>query len=557
MSTPGPDALAEGRFRLLGVIGEGGMATVYRAFDQRLQRPRAIKVLSPALAGRPSLRQRFLAEAQTMATLEESRVVRVFDMGEDGDRVFIVMELIEGGSLLERVRDFGPLPPRMAARVAIQVCESLQIAHDAGVIHRDIKPHNILLTRGGEIRITDFGIAQVQREQDDGLTRTGAVMGTWGFMAPEQKTNAKQVDGRADLFSVGATLWSILRNDMPPELFMADSEPAMLDGVPDELAEVIKRATRYRREERYPTASSMADSLRAFLPMLDEDPEFTVPLVPPGFVRVSSETSGFHVAAGSVSEPRAPAGGTLHPAALGGTIAPSTPPRTQPDPYADPPPARRSGGMAWLLAVPVVLFLAVGAAGAAYVLTRPDPVAPVAAVAPPEQPVTAASGIEAPVEAAPVAPVAVDPSPVAATPVEPVAAARPDARVPTRIPVATPVAAPVAPAVVEAPVAAPVVAPAPGRLSHVAPGSASVGDTLSFRASIGGDWSVKLYYRGAGELPWQEKAMVGDGGTFVASLKVGDAMASGVEYFLAATDSGGATVRDGSAMRPHKVRVGP
>mgnify|MGYP003343065339 FL=1 len=127
----------------------------------------------------------------------------------------------------------------MASECTIQICESIQAAHDAGVIHRDIKPHNILLTRSGEIRITDFGIAQVQA--DDGMTKTGAVMGTWGFMAPEQKANAKQVDGRADVYSVGATLYSLLTGQTPPELFMADSEPEMLAAIPEELQEVIDR----------------------------------------------------------------------------------------------------------------------------------------------------------------------------------------------------------------------------------------------------------------------------------------------------------------------------
>ena len=128
MPAPPLETLAAGRFQLLDVLGEGGMATVYRAFDRRLQRYRAIKILAPELAKRDSLRKRFLSEAQTMATLEESRVVRVFDMGDDDGRVYIVMELVEGGSLLDRVRDFGPLPPRMAAEATIQICESLQCA---------------------------------------------------------------------------------------------------------------------------------------------------------------------------------------------------------------------------------------------------------------------------------------------------------------------------------------------------------------------------------------------------------------------------------------------
>lgn len=276
MTTPNAESLASGRFQLLEVLGVGGMATVYRAFDRRLQRFRAIKILAPALAQRESLRKRFLAEAQTMATLEESRVVRVFDMGEDDGRVYIVMELVEGGSLVDRVNAAGPLPPQLASQVALQIAESLHVAHLAGVIHRDIKPHNILLTRSGEIRITDFGIAQVQSEESDGLTRTGAVMGTWGFMAPEQRSNAKTVDARADVFSTGATLWSLLKGDTPPELYA--EEDAFAD-LPETLVEVLRKATRYRREERYASALALADALREVLTTLPPDPEFVPPLV--------------------------------------------------------------------------------------------------------------------------------------------------------------------------------------------------------------------------------------------------------------------------------------
>lgn len=281
MSSVVYDSLVEGRYQLLEVIGEGGMATVYRAFDQRLRRTLAIKVLAPALSNRRSIRERFLGEARAMASLHDRRVVRVIDYGEDGDRAYIIMELVDGGSLLDRVRDYGPLPPRMAALVTLELCGVLDQAHEQGIIHRDIKPHNVLLTRTGEIRVTDFGVAQVRDQEGDAMTRTGAVMGTWGFMAPEQKSNAKHVDARADIYSVGATLWALLRGETPPELFMADSETEMLEGIPDELAEIVRRATRYRKEERYRTCREMGDSIGALLALLPDDPSDSVPLIPP------------------------------------------------------------------------------------------------------------------------------------------------------------------------------------------------------------------------------------------------------------------------------------
>lgn len=268
--------LADGRYHLLEILGEGGMATVYRGFDVRLQVARAVKVLSPSLAGRRALRERFEAEARTMALFDHANIVRVVDVGIDGERVYIVMDLVTGGSLLERVRDFGPLPPRLALDVMIDTLRALQAAHEHGVVHRDIKPHNILLTDKGQVRVTDFGIARLVEgdEIDDALTRTGAVMGTWGFMAPEQKENAKAVDARADLYSAGATLWSIVTNLTPGHLFAADLDATMMQGIPEALATFIKRGTRYKREDRFASAEEMLNAallVREQLPLPPAD----------------------------------------------------------------------------------------------------------------------------------------------------------------------------------------------------------------------------------------------------------------------------------------------
>ncbi|MDP2305496.1 MAG: protein kinase [Pseudomonadota bacterium] len=605
-ANPMPESLVEGRYRLLDVIGEGGMATVYRAFDLRLQRPRAVKVLSPSLALRPSLRKRFLAEAQTMANLEESRVVRIFDTGEDGDRVYIVMELIEGGSLLDRVRDFGPLPPRMAADATIQICESLQAAHDAGVIHRDIKPHNILLTRTGEIRVTDFGIAQVQTENDDGLTRTGAVMGTWGFMAPEQKTNAKQVDVRADVYSVGATLWSLLRGETPPELFMAETEPGMLADVPEELAEVIKRATRYRREDRYLSARAMAESLRALVSMLPEDPEITVPLVGHTLERpgkpmdtmqqfASEVITGEHDALGTM----VPDVGELSDAADAGSPSPATDepaaaPRVDARPVAPRPPpegpprpalagdtfsseAPRSA-IPWVLATGAMLVaLALTVAGVGYLIfTTPD--AETAPITPPLTDLTTEpkpAAVVTPVQ--PVAPVAPDQvvpglavqgaDPVLPVPPggAPVNGTNPDAQRPAdgKPKQGTPQGvAPLNGTAVTPPeaVTPTVTEPAPTRkpsLSHATPGGAKVGDVIPFAVTLpDAGWTVKLYYRPAAGGAFDEKPMKGTGGTYATSVKATDAMAGGVAYFISAA-KGDATLKEGSYAAPKTVAVTP
>ena len=190
----GPRALANGRYLLVSQLGEGGMATVYRAFDQRLQVWRAIKILAPQYASKPKLRSRFETEAQTMALLEHPNIVRVYDVGHDGPYAYIVMELLEGGSLVDWLEAHGAMPPPMAIEVTLQLCAGIQSAHDKGVVHRDIKPHNVMITADGSCRVTDFGIARVSDRTHDGMTRTGAVMGTWGYMAPEQRTDAKHVD---------------------------------------------------------------------------------------------------------------------------------------------------------------------------------------------------------------------------------------------------------------------------------------------------------------------------------------------------------------------------
>ena len=576
MSTVRPQPLAEGRFQLIEVIGEGGMATVYRAFDQRLQRPRAIKILSPAFAQRPALRRRFLSEAQTMANLENARVVRVFDMGEDGERVYIVMELVEGGSLVDRVRIHGALPAQMATRVTIELCEALHAAHEHSVIHRDIKPHNVLLTKAGELRITDFGIAQVQADDKAGMTRTGAVLGTWGFMAPEQKSNAKQVDARADIYSVGGTLWSLLKNDTPPELFMTDAEPEWYEGVPEPLAEVIRRATRYRREERYPSARAMADALRAVLPLLPDDPPGTPDLVPRLPERQSNAevTDTLAQLDPDASRGDRPSEGTMVPDVAGGvnnTLAfekqEAKPPPVERDPF-EVQPARREaspnrflpvvGGVVALAVAGAVIWFA-GPAANRLPLPPETPKAPVSLlpdpVTPPVAPVVAPP-VVAPVEALPAPPVA--PAEVAVTPLP-----SPAPKVPTPAPVVVPdkppveaVVAPVVPPV-ERPVdTTPKVPAAPaGKLSTSAPTAAAMGDTVTFTAAIGGKYNLKLYYRGAGGGAFRDKPMSKSGSGYAASVKVDDTMAGGLEYFVAATDMNNTTVRDGSAMKPLRVAI--
>jgi eukaryotic-like serine/threonine-protein kinase len=270
------ESLAGGRYRLGEVLGQGGMATVRRARDTRLGVDRAIKLLAPGLAHRSRILARFEAEARAMARIAHPSIVRVYDIADEGGIPFIVMEILEGGTLWEWVEAHGTMPERMACGVLRPVLDAIGAAHEAGVIHRDIKPQNILLTSSGEARITDFGIAQLQDPTTGGgMTKTGTVMGTWGFMAPEQRNSARRVDARSDVYALGATLASLVTGRVPVDLFIADQDEKLLEGVSEPLAEVVRRATRYTPSDRYPDMASLAQALDALQPKLSPTPEDT------------------------------------------------------------------------------------------------------------------------------------------------------------------------------------------------------------------------------------------------------------------------------------------
>ena len=164
------------------------MATVYRAYDQRLGVQRAIKVMLPSFAEKPRVRARFEAEARTMAVLDHPSIVRVYDVGSNDETAWIVMELVEGGSLLQKIGSSG-ISVEDCLRYTARVLEALEVAHRHEVVHRDIKPHNVLLTLDGEARITDFGIARSAGHSSESFTKTGTVMGTWARPSASVRTS--------------------------------------------------------------------------------------------------------------------------------------------------------------------------------------------------------------------------------------------------------------------------------------------------------------------------------------------------------------------------------
>lgn len=279
MSTqPEPEvapALCGGRYRLEEVLGAGGMAKVYKAFDRRLEVYRAIKILSPAYASHPEIRKRFLAEARTTARLSHPCIVTAHDIGADGDRLFIVMELLEGGSIWDRMRTTGALSPQRSLEVMQALLPALEHAHGMGVIHRDIKPGNILVSKDGSYKLADFGIARVA--ETDGSTRTGSLLGTPAYMAPEQWNGSKELDGRADLFALAATLYSLVTLQTPQDLHIPESQEEQLRALPEPIRTVIQRGARYRPADRYGSAREMLDAVNIAYRRLLGQEAITVP----------------------------------------------------------------------------------------------------------------------------------------------------------------------------------------------------------------------------------------------------------------------------------------
>src|SRR3954467_8102383 len=202
-----------GRYELVRHIARGGMAEVYLAHDNLLDRPVALKVLFPELSVDRSFVERFRREAQAAANLSHPNIVSVYDWGEEDGTYFIVMEYVEGRSLSQILRDEGPLSPDRAADITTDIAAALGFAHRNGVIHRDVKPGNVLISPIGQVKVTDFGIARAVSTQEN-LTQTGTVMGTATYFSPEQ-ARGEQVAPRSDVYSLGVVLYEALTGSPP------------------------------------------------------------------------------------------------------------------------------------------------------------------------------------------------------------------------------------------------------------------------------------------------------------------------------------------------------
>lgn len=273
MTPPDPliGALFDGRYKILKRLGSGGMATVYVAEDQELGRRVAIKILNSKHASDEQFVERFRREASSAASLSHSNIVQIYDRGTAEGTYYIAMELIEGRTLKELLIERGPSPIPVAVNYARQILAALRFAHRNGVVHRDIKPHNVLVDEEGRVKVADFGIARAGASE---MTEVGSIIGTAQYLSPEQARGAP-VDATSDLYSVGVVLYELLtgeapyNGDTPVEIAMkhlsAVPEPpsAKRAEVPSELDQVVLRALAKNPEDRYQSAEEMDADLIA------------------------------------------------------------------------------------------------------------------------------------------------------------------------------------------------------------------------------------------------------------------------------------------------------
>ena len=265
-----------GRYELEDLLGVGGMSSVYRARDRVLERTVALKILHEQFSHDPAYVERFRREARAIAKLSHPNIVTVIDRGEFEGRQFIVFEYVAGETLKQLVTREAPLPPDRALALVHQVARGLAFAHEHGIVHRDVKPHNVLLDEDGAAKVTDFGIARSLGAPDAGLTQTGTVLGTGAYISPEQAAG-RPADERSDQYSLGALLYELLTGRIPyeGESIVAVATRHVRDPVPNvrevrpeispRVDALIRRAMAKRPEDRFPSTDAMIGAIEACL----------------------------------------------------------------------------------------------------------------------------------------------------------------------------------------------------------------------------------------------------------------------------------------------------
>ncbi len=491
-----PGTVLEDRYRIEEKIGAGGMATVYKAHDKRLDTPCAVKVLNANIAMHhgPAWKG-FFREARVVARMRHPNVVGVRDVHEN-DICYIAMDLVVGETAFTRMRR-APLGPREACRVMAAVCDGLEAGHCHRplILHRDIKPENILLRHDGGVVIIDYGVAHFRPEENGADEQmTSATLGTFVYMSPEQKAGAPDVDCRTDVFSAGAMLWALLKGRAPTDIVLLDRDVTMQSGVPKPVLEVIVRAVQFNKHKRFATAAAMATALRAAIDALPEDP------VP-----------GTRMLVHTAEEEQSPATRTF----------------TMRNPFA----GRTVNWRA--LGVMVACVAAVGVGGAWYVQTDDAPVATLAesivvpVTAPPTPSTAVTATAETPKPSPPVAVVEVVPTP--APVVDKTADATPTPK-PTQVADTTP------------------------RVVHKVVKNAKAGSTIVLTANVKNTdvQEVWLFSRTTGTTRWDSVPMRPSDNGYRATLV---ATTPGMQYYISARPKDGEALTHGNRKDPNVISV--
>ena len=347
-----------GRYRLIELLGQGGMATIYRARDGQLERDVAVKVLRPEYGRDPDFFARFRQEAQSAASLNHPGVVAVYDYGTDPAGPFIIMELVDGEDLASMLRRSGALPPRQAARLTSQIARAIAAAHASGFVHRDIKPSNVLVAREGRVKVTDFGIARAIAEA--ALTLPGTTLGSVHYFSPEQ-ARGETATPASDIYSLGIVLYELLTGRRPWEGDSAaaiatarltrpvPSPSAVRSGVPPVLEAISRKAMATNAADRFASAEAMADALDRYL--AEQSTAAPTPPTAVADAAAAAGVAGAGVIAVSAAAPGTSAlGAAVADATLAGTARPNPGARLPyvPDAYAtadsDDPPRQRPVG---------------------------------------------------------------------------------------------------------------------------------------------------------------------------------------------------------------------
>ncbi|WP_226963869.1 Stk1 family PASTA domain-containing Ser/Thr kinase [Nostocoides sp. F2B08] len=381
MSVFAPDDLVDGRYRIVGHIARGGMATVYEALDTRLDRHVALKVMHPALAADDTYVARFAREARSAARLSHPNIVAVHDQGEDDGRIFLVMELVRGRTLRQVLDEDGALSPRAALDIAAPLADALAAAHAAGLIHRDIKPENVIIREDGVVKVTDFGLARAVTSET-ATSATDALLGTVSYLAPEQVESGR-VDARSDVYAAGLVIFEMLTGT---KAFTGDNPmyvayqhvhggvpvpSSRAPEVPEPLDALVDLATSREPMERPADGAALGQAIRSARARLTEDQLDDRPTGPAAAVAYASSPTQIMAHRTAAPDPAGqpdPGATPVVPLVVrpGGEVVP----REQlPDHAPEPVGSHRRRGL--VLALVTAVLLAAAGAGAWWFLVGP------------------------------------------------------------------------------------------------------------------------------------------------------------------------------------------